>query len=186
MCSCGDPESHVIARRRTAQGTAVWLFDDGALASWADALPGVPVARPRTPEGRRLTLDAGWLFVGEVEVYDDHELAALYVAAKRIAKRGGTPGDLRAETARELEPKITFHWNDEGDYRTCVLPRIEWPGMAVRHERGVYEVMHWRHTGAAVACPGMAWMPSGFRFRTIEELTKFLNTQRARVRRRAA
>lgn len=102
-CSCGNTAQHrphVIAERRPADGGCLCLWSDGAITQHLGlAFPGVPVARPRTPVAARAALAAGWLVMGEVELYDASEIPALYAAAKRIAARGGLPGDLRRAMA---------------------------------------------------------------------------------------
>jgi hypothetical protein len=99
-CSCGETRAHVIARRRTADFRDVELWSDGSVTGrFGHALPGVPIARPRSASSLALALRAGWLFMGEVEIHDTDDLGDLYAACKWAAARDGLPGTVRARLA---------------------------------------------------------------------------------------
>lgn len=192
-CTCGNADPHRIAWRRTADGAHVELWHDGALTGAAGfALPGVPIARPRTSEAREAALAAGWLVVGELArstedpaaaLYDAAELPTLYTAARRLVARDirATPGELRAAFAeaeeRALVARFPVRWEYVApDCRVGHLPRIRWPGLAVWHERGVYEVMIERRGGSGVHT-STALHPTGFRFTTLRELVRHLTAE---------
>lgn len=138
-CTCGNTETHTIAKRLTADGIAVLALSDGSVTGRFSALRGVPVRRPRTPEARAAALRASSLLMGEVELYDLPEVPALYAACERIAKRGGTPGDVRAEMTRTrgaAHPPLTWlvtQTDRDGrpTERQARLPRLLWPGLAI-------------------------------------------------------
>ena len=194
-CTCGNTAPHRVAWRRTADGVHVELWHDGALTGAGGlALPGVPIARPRTEEARRRTLAAGWLVVGELArpseapdaaLYDAADLPGLYAAARRLVARdlGATPGELRAAFAEAEEraalARFPVRWEYVApDCRVGHLPRIRWPGLAVWHERGVYEVMVERRGGSGVHT-STALHPTGFRFTTLRDLVRHLTTEQA-------
>ena len=148
-CSCERNDEHQIARRMTADGYAIVLTSRGAIVGGFFApIPGVPAVRPRTAQSLDLALRAGWLTVGEACLYDLAEVPALYEAARKVAVRGGLPGDLRAEMHRPVALAIPLRWTvlsaDRDGKPTCrvaTLPRLRWPATQVWHERGVYEVL---------------------------------------------
>lgn len=194
-CTCGNASPHRVAWRRTADGVHVELWHDGVLTGVGGlALPGVPIARPRTEEARRRTLAAGWLVVGELArttedpaaaLYDAAELPTLYATARRLVAARGlavTPGELRAAFAeaeeRAVVERFPVRWETIApDCRVGNLPRIRWPGLAVWHERGVYEVMMVQHIAAMGARGGDALVPTGFRFTTLRDLVRHLTTE---------
>lgn len=181
-CSCGFAGGvHVVARRQTADGIAVSMWSDGALGSrFGQALPGVPVARPRSSVAVAVALRVGWLFLGAVELYDLDELPALYRACVRVAKRGGDHGDVRAEAGRKAP--LVPHWEVyEADrdgrprLRFWRLPRLLWADMGVfdhvSHPRGRYELVTIGRDSARgrdLACT------TGFHFATLEALSAHL------------
>lgn len=149
-CPCGKTKPHAVAHRETADGLRVELWDDGAVTGGNGyGLDGVPVARPRTPEALSVSRAAGWLFVGEVSLWERADLGALYAACRKVAVKGGLPGDVRAAMAAPVElPPVKLHWDiretdNHGDttLRVAQLPRMLWPGMVVWHERGRYELL---------------------------------------------
>lgn len=74
-CSCGETSPHVVAKRVTADGIGVEIWHDGAVTGRiGQALHGVPIARPRTAESLAVSLAAGWLLAGEVEIYNIDEV----------------------------------------------------------------------------------------------------------------
>lgn len=179
-CSCGDAAEHIVARRMTADCFSVVMLSRGAIVGgFGHAFNGVPFARPRSAEGLALALRAGWLLMGEVELYDVGELGDLYAAAKRVAARGGLPGDLRAEMHRAAPPSIPLRWTvlsaDRDGKPTCrvaTLPRLRWPATQVWHERGVYEVLY-EQCGALHS--------SGRRFTSQRDLFAFLLSPEGKV-----
>lgn len=139
MCTCGRTETHAITKRLTADGIAVLALSDGSVTGRFSALPGVPVRRARTAEARNAALRASSLLMGEVELYDLSEVPALYAACERIAKRGGTPADVRTELQRVRATKraplawTTTSTDRDGrpTERHARLPRLLWPGLSV-------------------------------------------------------
>ena len=99
-CTCGEPAcgpgAHTIARRQTADGITVKLWSDGAVTAGINTY----VIRGARSDGHKLraAVAAGWLVIGEVELYDHAELRALCVASRRaISQRSLAPRDhLRA------------------------------------------------------------------------------------------
>lgn len=159
-CSCGEGSAHVVGRRRTADGVDVYLWSDGAISgSLGYKLPGVPMRRPRTQDGRNAALRAGRLLLGEVELWDVADVPDLYRAAERVARNFGLPGDVR----RLMRPAQSFplRWSvtraDRDGLpaeRQAILPRLRWPGLAVidycggpGSARGRYELVSVAHNG---------------------------------------
>lgn len=152
MCSCGDPTAHTIARRVTADGIGVLLWDDGGVSGVLGyRLQGVPMRRPRNAESHSLALRAGRLFMDELCLWKANELGMLYAACESVAKRSGTPGDVRAEVQRRQEPVLRPEWvtlsadrDGRPTERVWRLPRLRWPGTVVwdhvSHPRGRYEL----------------------------------------------
>jgi hypothetical protein len=146
-CSCGNHEDHIIARRMTADGKSVLLWSDGSL-TWAlgHAIRGS--AHPRTTEQRNAALRAGRLVLGDVCLYDASEVSALVSAARWAAARDGLPGTMRSRLSAMSRPKLRPQWtvlSTDARGRTTVrvwrLNRIQYPGLAIWHERGRYSVM---------------------------------------------
>ena len=103
-CSCGDGAPHVVARRCTIDGIPVEIWHDGAITGrMGRAIPGVPVARPRSTRGTNLARSAAALVSGQVEICTLAEVPRLVDVARRVARRGGTPGDLRAEAIQSRD-----------------------------------------------------------------------------------
>jgi hypothetical protein len=132
-CTCGDTKRHSIASRRTSDGVAVVLWSDGSMTGNLGALPGLPAVRPRSSAE---ALRAGWLLLGEVELYERGELADLYAACRWTAQRDGLPGTVRARLHRapRLNPAWTLIETDRDGRpveRFWRLPRMRWPGLAV-------------------------------------------------------
>jgi len=174
------PKPEIIARRKTSDDKAVSLWNDGSL-SWGawNVIKGSPQAR--TDAQIRDALKAGWLVMGEVELYDADEVPRLIEVARKVAGRGGLPGDLRREFAKDapLKPKWQVQEADrEGrpTVRVWRLPRLSHPGMViwdeVRGSRGArYRVMteiveRGRRTGTL--------MDTGVRFKDLSSLGKYL------------
>jgi hypothetical protein len=180
-CSCGELECHVIARRTTFDGKHVCLWSDGSL-TWAFGHAIKGSAFPRTAEQTERALRAGWLVIGEVEIHNADDVSDLVAAARFVAERSGLPGDVRARLAAMREPKGPAPvWNvlaSDRDGRPTLrvwrLPRLGWPGLAVWHERGRYEVMR--------ALPGRGadtYEPTGFKASTMREVRALLVTLRS-------
>lgn len=148
-CSCGETTPHVIAKRETADGIAVQIWHDGAITGrFGRALPGVPVARPRSDDGLSLARRIASLFSDAVSLYDAVELPQLYACAKRVAQHGGTScGVVSAFNATD-RPTLRLAWDvyatdrdGTPTVRVSRLDRIRWPGLVVWHERGRYELL---------------------------------------------
>lgn len=185
-CTCGDRAEHIIARRRTADGRDVHLHAGGALTgAMGYALPGVPVARPRTLEALRRDLAAGWLVVGEAALYDAAELGLLYATARRLvaARLDATPGDLRAAYAAAEEGAAldrivrSIRWEHVcADLYAGRLPRLRWPDTAIRREGGRYDVCAIVGGGDGL---GDVAMPTGHTFTNLRDLARHLRGARA-------
>ena len=94
------------AERRTADGYAVGLWSDGCVTSGYlhQCVKGAGVARSEAVLAGNLA--AGWLVLGEVELYTRAELPALVRVARKMARHGLGPVDMnafRAAVAAELE-----------------------------------------------------------------------------------
>lgn len=192
MCTCGDPNPHRIARRETFDGARVVLWDNGAVTSDSPggfAIPGVPIARPRTPEARELALTAGWLFMGECEIFERDELPALYAACRFVADRGGLPGDVRARVRQMQRAKISPVWTvtaTDRDGRPTArewrLPRLRWPGLAVidRMSGDRYEVVSVERVTAlgrdGHVVTDEIGATTGIRFATLDALAEHLHS----------
>lgn len=183
-CTCACEGAHPIATRTTADGRALWLWSTGALtAQGGAALPGVPVARPSTPDARAVALDAGRLALGEACLWDADDLPALYTAARRVAARGGAPGDLRAALDSVAAPCVPIRWEEPtAGLRVGHLPRMGWPDLVVVRERGVYDVRVIVGNGLG----GFAGVPTGREFRAARDLHRWLHDNRAVGPRRGA
>jgi hypothetical protein len=134
----------VIASRRTFDNKTVQLWSDGMI-TWAfgQYIRGAP---------RKPGLDVGWAVLGEVEIVDSDDVPLLIKAAQK----GGLPGEIRSrfhamkrreETHSEV-PAIHLDWqtidtdrDGRVTARVAVLPRLMYPGLAIWHERGKYEIM---------------------------------------------
>lgn len=79
MCTCGNLAPHVIARRTTADGQPVEIYNDGYVTGRVGyLLPGV--GRKRIPEARL------WAFASEVCLFTAAEIGALVVEHQRAAR----------------------------------------------------------------------------------------------------
>lgn len=149
VCSCGDAEPHIIARRSTYDGKHVLLWDDGGL-TWALGYAIRGSSRPRTEAGVRLARIAGRLVLGDVCLYHADDVPDLIRAARWAAARGALPGDMRKRYSEITALKGPMpQWtvlSADRDGRSTVrvwrLPRLGgWEGLAVWHERGRYEIV---------------------------------------------
>lgn len=166
-----------IASRRTAQGHTVLLWPDGEI-TWrlGTYIKGSP--RARGPEQVARALVAGWLVMGDVELYDDDEVPALVAAARWAAERDGLPGTMRARLRDAERPVLRPHWvtleaDRDGRPRLQVwrLPRLAWPGLAVWRENGRYELVSQIGRTDSYSSTGIA-------FRNLRELGAHLETIR--------
>jgi len=163
---------HWIAFRKTAQGTVIHLWPDGAI-TWALGLyvKGSPHARTDAQIAEART--AGWLVMGEVELYDDDEVPALIKAARWAAARGLDPGAMRAHLHRPtvLRPVWEVVEADrDGNPRVRVwkLPRLRWPGLSVWSDGATYSI--WREISGGRGTYG----PTGIEFSNLAELSAHL------------
>ncbi len=191
-CSCGDRSTHVVARRRTADDVGIALWSDATITHYfGHAIKGLPARKPATDAQARIS--AAWLFAGEVGMFDLDECALLYKAALTVARRGGDPGDVRAEFARLTEPKIRFAWvTTEADRdgrwveQMARLDRMRWPGVVVGRNRDGYEVLYERRVtcvsrdGSTQVIVDHIHETSGFRCGDQRALAKFLLSIAAR------
>lgn len=188
VCSCGADKPHVIASRRTADGTQVEVWDDGAVTGgYGMALPGVPVVRPRTDDARREALAAAWMLAGDVALYDLAEVPALYATARKVAQAGGGAAEFHAALRDAQEtparaPALRLQWQTyETDatgrptVRVAILDRMRWPGLAVWHERGRYLLMNVEYIANQRRSEPVL-VPTGFTFRSQQELATHLYT----------
>lgn len=186
-CTCGDPTPHIIARRTTADGIGIEIWHDGAITGrMGFKLQGVPVARPRTASAVLLAQATAALFAGDVELYAADELGRLYECARRVAARGGLPGDLRAAFHQDDGPSVRLDWDVYATDRTGTatvrvarLDRIRWPGLVVWHERGRYELLVLRRGFAPGVRSSEALESTGFSFDSQRDLCAHLFTCRA-------
>ena len=184
--------AEIIARRTTFDSKVVTLWSDGDLTfALGRGIPGLRF--PRSALGLR----AGWLVMGEVELYDASEVAMLAKAALESAKRGELPGELRARLRSKIRkerqsgkaesgkvrglglvPKWTVLEADRDGrptLRVWKLPRLIYGGLAVWHERGTFEIMREAppHSGT--------YAPTGFKRKTLREVVALLPELRERM-----
>lgn len=180
-CTCGNHESHIVSRRRSADGLDLCLWSDGMVTgALGFRIRGIPCRRPRTNQAQDLALKAGRLFLGEACIFDRDELPALYQAAEKAARLDGLPGTVRRLVRQAQEPKgpalswAVLHSDRDGKptERVCHLPRLAWPGMVVfdfcghvHSSRGRYRLFSER---------GGACHDTGFAFRNLAELQAHL------------
>lgn len=76
-------KAEILSTRRTADGYTVGLWSDGCVTSGYlhQCVKGSGVAR--TAEAVAANVRAGWLLLGEVELYDRAELPTMLRAARR-------------------------------------------------------------------------------------------------------
>ncbi len=175
----------VIAQRKTFDDKTVALWSDGSI-TWGrmgTVIKGSPNAR--TDAQIEQALAAGWLALGEVELCDADEVPGLIGAARKVAAKGGTPGDVRREFAKDapLRPiweVLEADRNGRPTLRVWRLPRLTHPGMAVwdtarTAHLGRYEVMT-EMRGAVLGrrSTGGTYAPTGVRFHDLTKLAKYL------------
>ena len=182
-CSCGETAPHVIARRRTSDDIAVEIWHDGAITGrLGRALPGVPIARPRTTKAVDRAHRVAQILTDEVSLYDLAEVPRLYECARRVVANGGGRRELLAAYA-----PIGLNWEiyqtDRDGKPTVRVARLDEIRLAVWHECSVYTLFEIRRTGF----PGCAHMedvlfPTGLKFTTQTALRDYLSTvQRSTV-----
>lgn len=171
-CTCGSAASHAIAARRTADDRTIKLWNDGSIAGALGAVVR-GCARPRTAAARSLALAAGWLVMGEAELYDFAELPALIAAARAVVARHplAVPGDLRAELSRRAQrqarPCPTWEHPHPG-VRTWAFSRLSpLAGLVIWHERGRYSVLRRERRAAAGVRGGEVLIDTGAHATTV-------------------
>ncbi len=169
--------SGVIARRRTYDNKSILLWGDGSL-TWAlgHAIRGAWHSPSTKNQTRALT--AGWLVIGECEVYDANEVTELARAARWSADRDGLPGTMRNRMHRKrlsMKPVWTVLQTDRSGRavdRCWVLPRIgRWAGYAVFNAGGRYEL--WTRVPGSDS----TYTTTGFRWRTLAATCDFLASE---------
>lgn len=191
MCTCGNIDQHIIMRRFTADGYEVCLWENGAITgSMGIGLPGVPLARPKTPTAEARSMALGLLMHGDLELYDASELPVLHATAKRASLKDGLPGTMRRMFAETQERAQTFtvplRWHisrtDSRGVTTerwTTLPRLRWSGLTVfdfcgseGSARGRYRIFR------LVASHGSdhTVTDTGLAFRTLRDLFAHLET----------
>lgn len=163
-------EADVVGRRKTAQGHTVKLWADGSL-TWTlnQYVEGSP--HPRSPQHVEVALRAGWLVLGDLELYEDDEVPSLVAAARWAAERGLGPAEMRQHLHQDpvLHPVWTVLESDRDGrpkIRVWRLPRMRWPGLAVWLDRGTYTIC--QHVG------GDAYQTTGMTFKNLRDLSTFL------------
>lgn len=178
--SADRSKPEIIARRQTSDGKSVLLWNDGTL-TWGmyDSIKGSP--RARTDSQIREALDAGWLVVGEIALYEADEVPRLIEVARKVARRGGSTSDLRSEFAKAAPLKP--HWivqevDREGrpTVRVWRLPRISHPGVVIWDEiRGSHGARYRVMTEIMERGRGSGTLAdTGVRFKDLTSLSKYL------------
>lgn len=108
-CSCGTERPHVIGRRLTFDGNHVHLWSDGRVTgSLGVGLYGAP---PRERRNLSRFIEAGWLALGEVELYDAKEVRTLLATARRAVGQRNFPA---LEYLRRQMAGQRFHSDGRG------------------------------------------------------------------------
>ncbi len=142
-CTCGESAPHIVARRETADGHAICLWNDGAF-TWG-ALGRIVNGCALRPTAADVA--ARWLAAGEACLWDASDVPRLIRTARRLARNdpGALPGDLRTAMApRGLQPfwiVLSAHADGSPEVSVWRLPRLLGTGLAVWRERGRYRVM---------------------------------------------
>ena len=184
--------AEIIARRTTFDSKVVTLWSDGDLTfALGRGIPGLRF--PRSALG----LKAGWLVMGEMELYDASEVAMLAKAALESAKRGELPGELRARLRSKIRKERQSGKAESGKarglglvpiwavletdrdgkptLRVWKLPRLIYGGLAVWHERGTFEIMREAPPRSGT------YAPTGFKRKTLREVVALLPELRERA-----
>lgn len=174
--------SEVIARRDTSNGPRVYLWDDGSLTRALGLSIRGAWFQP-CAENRQRALSAGWLVIGDVELYAAAEVSDLARAARWTVERDGLPGTMRARFAAKAIPVMKAGWRvvdadarGNAVERAWRLPGIgPWAGYAVfdfcTRGRGRYELMQRYGTGRRERD---TYLTTGIRFSTQAELMAHL------------
>lgn len=102
-CTCGVATDHLVATRRTADGKSVQLWSDGQV-TWGLGYGMRGVGRARYYSVRQRNLQAGWIVIGDVELYDAAEVPALVRAARKgMLQPGATIASARDFMRRALK-----------------------------------------------------------------------------------
>jgi len=126
-----QPSLFPIARRTTYDDHSVLLWADGSFTTaFGTRIDGLPF-RARSGVDRE-----HWLLMGDVGIYERHELPQLWAAARWASKRTALPGDMRARFAALSSPALPrLAWEvTDIDHRGVVrerradLPRLLFPG----------------------------------------------------------
>lgn len=178
-CSCGNNETHIVARRTTADGAEIVLWSDGDLTRpLGFAIPGVGRLSDRA-----LALRSGRLVLEDLCLYQLSEVSTLVKAARWAARRDSLPGTMRArfdDVTRSRGPRLvwtTIQADRDGraTVRVAKLPRLLYGrGYAVFHERGRYDVVRENPLGSG------SYENTGFRARTLRELGSVLEQVKVR------
>lgn len=174
----------ILARGKTYDDKVVLLWSDGSL-TWAlgNVIKGSPNAR--TSDGIKEALAAGRLVMGEISIYNADEVTRLIEVARKVARKGGNPGDVRSGFGKQapLKPHWTTLEADRGGkptIRIWRLPRMTHPGLAVwdtlrNASRGRYEVMaEVRLGGLGQRSGGGTYATTGVRFHDLTKLSQYL------------
>lgn len=173
-CSCGCSEAHRIARRTTTDGMALALWSDGAL-TWPLGIRVKGSPEPRTLEGCRKALVAGWLVMGEVSLYEGAEVTDLVKAARWVADRDGKVSTMRERLHKPFSIRpdwkvIQTDRDGKATVRAWVLPRMrpEWAGLCLWDETspgGRYTLLRRMRSGLHA---DQAYASTGFQFGSIQ------------------
>ena len=186
LCSCGNTQTHIAATRQTFDGIGVAMWSDGALTGCLGArLLDVPVARPKTNEARSLATRIGRLFLGEVCLYSANELGPLYKACRWAAERDGLPGTVRSRLKALNAPRFVPSWtvvetDRDGKVRERYwrLPRLLAAGTVIwdfANQSDRYQIMY-----SLPGSHGESLSPSGIKFKTLNEVSKFIQESRVK------
>lgn len=173
----------IIARRDTTDGHRVYLWSDGSLTRALGVSIRGAWFKP-SESNRQRALRAGWLVLGDVEIYSDEEVSDLARAARWTVERDGLPGTMRARfAASRAIPAMKASWTvlaadarGQATERAWRLPALSaWAGYAVfdfcARGRGRYELMQRYGTGRRERD---TYLTTGFRFNTQAELMAHL------------
>lgn len=123
MCTCGNTETHIIAKRQAFDGKSVRLWSDGAITLGAFNQYAIRGSRGAST---RKALEAGWLAIEEACLYEHGEIRKLATLARRaVIQRSFEPRDyLRGAMAgRKLQAikggRVIQH------ARSCECPSCE-------------------------------------------------------------
>jgi len=160
-----------------ADGKRLELWSDGTMCTaFGFIVRGSP--RPRTEDGIRAAMDAGWLVMGECEIFDFDDIEELIAAARWTATRNGTTGDVRdrfwSQRGANKVPKPVWSLASGGE-RWWVLPRLSvLRGLAVLDTgmagRRRFRVM----TRVAALGEDVTFAATGFEFASLREVTLHL------------